>query len=82
MGRRLGLGRLELGLGLRMGLGVGRLGMGWLGLESVLGLARLLVQPVDRRLLFGTVCALSVSGINFCQDSFWRTAESISRLFS
>jgi hypothetical protein len=54
----LGLGRLELGLGFRLGLGMG------LGLGTILGLARLLVQPVARRLLSAARRPLSVPRIN------------------
>ena len=58
MARWLGMGlrRLELGLGL--GRGLLRLGM---GLGTLLVLACILVQPLDRRLLPRTVRALSVS---------------------
>ena len=61
----MGLRRLELGLGLGMGLGLLRLGMGLgrlgMGLEPVLVLASLLVQPIPRRLLPAALRALPVS---------------------
>ena len=47
---RLGISRMELGLGLGRRLGLLRLGLG-LRLESILGLATLLVQPMVGRLL-------------------------------
>jgi hypothetical protein len=69
MARRLGMARLELGLGLgllRLGLGI-RLGMG-LGvrlvlLDSVLGLAALLVQSVALRRCLGALYPRSLSRI-------------------
>lgn len=77
MAWRLGLGLgptwLELGLGLGLGmlrLGMGRLGlglrfrrrMGWLGrLESLLGLAALLLQPLALLLRSGAFGGLPVS---------------------
>ncbi len=57
LGMALGLGRLELGLGmglLRLGLGMGfRLGVGVVGsgfvrMGALLGLARVLLQPMAR----------------------------------
>ena len=65
MARRLGMARLELGLGrglglLRLGLGI-RLGLGRLGnrlglLGSILGMALLLVQPLDLRRCLAGLC--------------------------
>jgi hypothetical protein len=59
MARRLGMARLELGLG--MGLGLLRLGLGRLGnrlglLGSILGMALLLVQPLDLRRCLAGLC--------------------------
>ena len=66
----LGLARLELGMGLgllrlgfRIRLGLGRLGsrLGLLG--SVLGMAVLLVRPLDLRRCLGSLCPRSLSRI-------------------
>jgi hypothetical protein len=68
----LGLARLELGLGMGLGLlrlgfrirlGLGRLGsrLGLLG--SILGMAVLLVRPLDLRRCFGALCPRSLSRI-------------------
>jgi len=76
LGLRMGLGssRLELGLGLgllRLGLGMGRLGhrlrlgLGRLGLGCVvalLGLARVLLQPMALPIQFATCHGLPVFG--------------------
>jgi len=61
------MARLELGLGmglLRLGLGI-RLGMGLrlVLLDSVLGLAALLVRPVALRRCLGALCPRSLSRI-------------------
>jgi len=86
MARRLGLGmglrRLELGLGLGLGLGLLWLGLGLgrmgLGLEPLLVVASLLVQPVPRRLLPSAVCALPVSRLSNAPEVGAADARSVA----